>query len=339
MKKNFVYLVAALATTSLAITSCGNDADQPVASVSAPTKINLSASLGSSIKSMTRAENGLQSESMDFTNVGIYVYDEGYLEASDEYTGYANKTVKEFAAGENGQYTLTPNDSLYFPLNQDKSIDVYLYAPYTASPDLDTSDGKMEMTVSVLGDQNSNKDYIASDFLWGKTTAAYNKDGKVNVTLNHAHSKLVFKVLASEGYSLGKVTNISLAGITKKTVVNIADGSCKASTKSSDRGGIVVAEVDDPNDANKVAAFMAKFDKNSQGVACVIPAQTGVSASKITIEMDGKTATASLKDAVFQPGYQYTYTLTVVGTQIHPVCTITPWNDGGTTNIDITNWE
>lgn len=337
MKKNFVYLVAALATTSLAITSCGNDADQPNTSVSAPKEINLTASLGASVKNKTRAESGLQSESIDFTNVGIYVYDEGYLEASDDYTGYENATVKSFTFTEDEKFQLTPNDVMYFPLNQEKKIDVYLYAPYAEAPSLDTSAGKMEMTVSVSSDQNANEDYIASDFLYGKTTAAYNADGKVDVTLNHAHSKLVFKVLASEGYSLGKVTNISLAGITKKTVINIGTGDCKPSTKSSDRGGIVVAEPASESD-DDIAAFKEKIGKDG-GVACIIPAQTGVSASKITIEMDGKTAYASLKDVKFEPGNMYTYTLTVVGTQIIPRLTITPWVENAATNIDITNWE
>ena len=334
MKKNLVCLVAALATTSLAITSCGNDADQPITGVSTPTKINLAASLASS---MTRADYDLQTSSMDFTKIGVYAFEKGYVAPTQDWTGYQNFTVKEFTGNEDGvSYTLTTDSAMFFPLDQEKNIDVYLYAPYTSTPDLDTSDDKMEMTVTVNEDQSTNEGYLASDFLYGKKTAKYSQDGKVNVNLQHAHAKILIKVVPTEGFYVGKVTDISMVGVSVKTVVNLGTGSCTTSTERDDRLNILVGAPASTNDED-VAAFVKKI--NDEGVACVIPAQKGVSATKFKIVMDGKTAYANLKDVTFESGYQYNYTLTVVGSQIHAVCTITPWTDGGTKNINLSGWE
>jgi hypothetical protein len=274
---------------------------------------------------------------MDFTKVGVYAFEQGCVAPSQDWTGYQNFTVKEFTGNEDGEsFTLTTDSAMFFPLDQEKKIDVYLYAPYTSKPDLDTSDDKMEMTVTVNENQSTNDGYLASDFLYGKKTAAYNKEGKVNVSLKHAHAKILIKVVPTTGFYVGKVTEISMLGVSGKTVVDLATGNCTTSTDRDDRQDILVGKPASTTDED-VAAFVKKI--NDEGVACVIPAQKGLSATKFKIVMDGKTATASLKDVVFESGYQYNYTLTVVGSQIHAVCTITPWTDGGTKNIDLSGWE
>ena len=87
--------------------------------------------------------------------------------------------------------TWTPERAIYW--GEGKS-DVYAYYPYMEVEDID------EQLFSVATDQTVEGAYEASDFLWAKAEGVAQTDGAVSLTMNHAMSRLVVKIMAGEEY-------------------------------------------------------------------------------------------------------------------------------------------
>lgn len=337
MKKNFIYLVAALATSTLAFTSCGSDDEQPAVSPKALQQIDVTASLNGTKHAATRADSLLQStELVDWTTLGIYAFKSEKLDSVEGYAGYKNIAVKEFKAA-NNKFALTFDKSIYFPFDQ-SNVDVYLYAPRSAEPTVD--EGTMNMTFTVADDQTKNENYIASDFVYGKATAILsNNKGAVDVELKHALSKIIFKVTTDDGLSLAKLSQIKINEVKRSAKINLANDGYITLLKTKD--ALTVASVDATSDT-EMNALVAQVQK---GVAAILPPQD-MTSTTVSVTLNGKTATASLSEmgndeGKLEPGKVYTVKLKVKGDKVSvSVLAITDWVSGGQpTEIEISNFQ
>ena len=166
----------------------------------------------------------------------------------------------------------------------------------------------------------------------------------------HAMSKILFKVV-SNGVSPTNMTNISLKNVYTTTTIRmpqtIAGSAPYLSCGSAETNNVGVA-----TDLGDVKVWgttgtgdVTISDAQTYGVAAVIPPQTTSSESgseaKVSITVDGKTATADFSGLTFAPGYVYTYNLKLVGqTLIITLISITDWVSGGAAaDLNFDTWS
>lgn len=368
MKKNLVYLVAAMATASMAITSCGNDNEQVVNNAPAgPQQVGISAYLsgattGAEVR--TRAADDLQStEFADWNTVGIYVYKTGITAPTTDYAGYQNISISDKTRNDDGEFTkweLATEKGIYFPFDQ-SDVDVYLYSPKQAEPQFQAN--SMKMAFTVKDDQFADEDYLASDFVCGNATATMNVDetdpeavenrGKVDVELKHALTKIIFMLDVADGVTLGNISKIWMTNIQRSCYVNLNGGQVILNSSSS-KDNLTIAkfvavndeDYDYDSDAVKAAndqVYAALAAKAKAGLAVILPAQkmtVSTNQPQIKITMAGKTATADLKLGQLTAGKCYTVKLKVEANQVTvSAVAITDWTDGGTTELNMSKFE
>lgn len=345
MKRKSIYLFAALATATFSLSSCSND--DSAESVNSPAELKITAEMYPAIEVNTRAAYDIQSTTpANFTNIGIYVWYTGCKgpraagSGQVPYPGYENDQVASASAS--SPYVLTPttNPIMYFPIDN-ADVDVYLYAPYNASP----TQTAMCMDHTVAADQSLTAGYLASDFIYGKATAHYNvaPAKEAQVTMYHAMSKIIF-IVANNGVSPTNMSEISLNNVNTKTTINMpvsigASLTCGSSATDN------VAEATVPGNikvwGTSGADAVSVADAQSTGVAAVIPPQTTGATSVVSVTVDGKTATADFKNKTLEPGKVYTYNLKLIGqTLVIKLLSITNWVSGGAAaDLDFDTWS
>lgn len=327
MKKNYFCLLA-LATALLQLSSCSSSDDPKTPdSNTGPAELKISANMQMSVaQARTRGAYNLQGTTLnDMTNIGIYAWKTGETAPVTSYAGYANNKVDSYT-GASAPYTLSPTTPIYFPVDN-SDIDVYLYAPYNASP---TVDGDMVMNFSIQSDQSTDANYILSDYLFGKATAVYNGavspavNKRADVTMYHALSKIILKIEAPVGVSVAGLTNLKITSVKPDTQIRMANGSAADMTVGSDPTDHLAIASGTPGDV--IVTTATGFDPavaNTNGYAAIIPPQSMTSMG-ISITVDGKTATGSLSGGLnygagptnittFDPSKVYTITLKVSG--------------------------
>lgn len=328
MKKNYFCLLA-LATALLQLSSCSSSDDPNTPdSNTGPAELKITANMQVSVsQAQTRGAYNLQGTTLnDMENIGIYAWKKGQTAPVTSYAGYANNKVASYT-GASAPYTLSPTTPIYFPVDN-SDIDVYLYAPYNASP---TVDDDMVMNFSIQSDQSTDANYILSDYLFGKATAV--NDGAVlpavnkraDVTMYHALSKIILKIEAPVGVSVAGLSNLMITNVKPDTQIRMANGSAADMTVGSDPTDDHLAEASGtPGDV--IVTTGTDFDPTvakNNGYAAIIPPQLMTSMG-ISITVDGKTATASLASGLnygagptnittFDPSKVYTITLKVSG--------------------------
>lgn len=352
MKSKRFWLLASMAAVVFGLPSCSSDSDTTESNNSvSPAELKITASMMPSIEVTTRAAYDLQGTTPEvFTDIGIYVWYTGCTAAkasAPAYAGYANDRVASYtdeSGTGNGPFTLTPttNTTMYFPVNN-ADVDVYLYAPYKSTP----TQTNMCMEHTVAADQSLTAGYLDSDFIYGKATADYDAltDPKIaKVTMHHAMSKIIF-IVDENGVFPTNMTDISIKNVYTKTTINMpvavgANLTCGSGSttynvdEASVLGNIKVWD----NNAGIGAVSVA--DTQTNGVAAVLPPQTTDASAKVSVTVDGKTATANFNGITVNPGYVYTYTLTLTGqTLVIKLISITDWVNGGSGTLDFNNWS
>lgn len=334
MERKNVFLTAAMAA-ALTIVSCSND--ESASLPQSPAELKISASMVPSLEVNTRAGYDLQSQSLeDFTKIGIYVWytgETGAKASAPAYAGYENDKVASYSG--TGPYDLTPTSTMYFPVNN-ADVDVYLYAPYKDTP----TQTAMCMDHTVSTDQSLTADYVASDFIYGKAIADYDAlsdPKKAKVTMYHAMSKIIFKVV-NNGVDPNNMTEITLNNMFTKTTIRMPQNinntapylTCGSNSTDNVDLANTLADIKVWGTTGTGAVPVA--DTQTNGVACVVPPQTTSTSPKaeVSIKVDGKTATADFSGKNLAPGYVYTYNLNLVGqTLTITLVSITNWESGG----------
>lgn len=303
MKKNRFYLLAAMATAVISLSSCIYDdevATAPSTSFNSDEEVQITATMQGINAGNTRAAYNLQSDNLNsWTNAGIYVFKTGATKAvaaSTGVTGYAGynnlqvtgttpTTVSDPPATTNITLSTDPT-KLYFPVDN-TDVDAYVYAPYAAANKAD--DIVKAMPVTVADDQTQDASYIASDFIYGKATASYTGNKTASVTMYHAMTKMTFKIVdAANGTNAAGITEIKLTNVFKSATVDMSAAVVASPTAATDpylnngsnvnvtttttgtRGDVIVAAYDP---SGSTAAHTTNFytTAKNNGVSAVIP--------------------------------------------------------------------
>lgn len=196
--------------------------------------------------------------------------------------------------------------------------DVYAYYPYMAVEDVDAQ------PFAVALDQTVEGAYEASDLLWAKAEGVAQSDGAVSLTMNHAMSRLVVKIMAGEDYvgSLPKDATVHLHSTVTDARLSLANGSV----------------VKDPySGAKSIKMRNLGIHTFAEGDAVVYEAivvPQMLETSVPLLEINSKSVSYLLEDMFnFKPGVSYTYT-TVLNTSTTAIkveigCEIEDWNNIG----------
>lgn len=280
-----------------------------------PQVIQISATMDTG--AATRAGTALQSTALSFDasrKAGVYVYKNTKTAITDSY-GYENNQVTALAA--DGTLTTT---AMFYP-QDGGAIDAYVYAPYVS-----TGASLAAMPFTINGNQSSDANYLASDFVFGKT-ANVSTGNAAEVTLNHALSKIIVNVTAGTGSpSLTGLSGIQLTGINTKATINMTTAFNntrpyvnKSAVTSNTTGNVTVSS------------------GTTTTAACIIPPQTTPAGAKISLTIDEATKTADINGQEFEPGKVYTIAVTLNLNAITvKVTSIEDWATGTTINKAIT---
>ena len=353
-------MIAALATAMAGFTSCSND---DVDQATGPAELKISASLEPSV-SLTRAAYNLQGNTLygtstapgtpDYTRIGIFVWYTTKTTSDTKYAGYYNvQATGGSTITSSTDIKLSTSTPLYFPVDN-SNVDVYLYAPYTGSTSSSPVNTSMQyVDFTVAADQSDDADYIASDFLYGKATAVYAStpaaatDKIASVTMYHAMSKIILKVVPADGVSVTGLSELKLTGVNRKTTINMSVDPSTSMTLSTGQVGTATA-VTGATDVT-IATSYVPGTTNTNGVAAIIPPQALTSLG-ISAKIDGKTATKSLNGlqngttpiTAFEPGKVYTITLNVKGSVLEvryvEIQDWVPGNSSGS-SLDLDTWS
>ena len=178
--------------------------------------------------------------------------------------------------------------------------DFYCYYPYASN-----ISNVEAYPFAVKADQSSVANYKASDFLWGKTTGVAPTKDAVGITVKHAMSNVIVKLVAGNGYTAEDMASASVAicGLKTNSTINLASG-------------VVTATGD--------VAEITPMVENDYRRALVVP-QSVSNADLIKVTIGDKVYTLN-QSIEFKSGKQHTCTLTVERT-----------NQG--INIGIDGWE
>ena len=161
----------------------------------------------------------------------------------------------------------------------------------------------------------------------------------------HAMSKIIFNVV-NDGVDPTNMTNISISNINTKTTINmpqaIANAAPYLSCGSNATNNVAVASVPATITVWGTTGTGAVSAANTaNGVAVIVPPQTTDANSKVSITVDGKTATANFNNITLAPGYVYTYNLKLKGQSLTiTLVSITDWESGGAAqDLDFDSWS
>lgn len=178
----------------------------------------------------------------------------------------------------------TPDEEIYWENDKTKA-DFYSYYPYTSAISNVTAH-----PLSVKTDQNTEENYKASDFLWGKTAGITPTKDAVNILVKHVMSNLIIKLVAGDGYKDEDLTlaNIAISGLKTKATIDLTNGNVIATGAAAD---------------------ISPRKESAQYRALVVPQSvTNIDLIKITIGDN----TYMLKQSInFASNRQYTSTITI----------------------------
>ena len=240
------------------------------------------------------ATNITRATDTEFENgdkVGIYVVNEpNALKASGNHADNIGFTYS-------GSWsTSTP---IYWK-DETTKADFYCYHPYASG-----ITNIEAYPFAVKADQSSVTNYKASDFLWGKTAGVPPTKDAVGITVKHAMSNIIVKLVPGNGYTAEDMAkaSVKVCGLKTNSTINLATGVVTATGDAE--------EITPMNESNQLRAL-------------VVPQSvTDTDLIKVTIGDKVYTLNQSIE---FKSGKQHTCTLTIERT-----------NQG--INIGIGGWE
>lgn len=214
-----------------------------------------------------------------------------------------NADNKQHATTGGNAFAPATGHEVYYPINGN-SVDFIAYYPYVAEQALSTA---YPVNVATQTSQ------AAIDLLWAKTAGKNKTSGTVALTFDHKLSKLIIKTVAGVGLTATDLANLT---VTAKGMNTEAPFDLKTGTLGTAAASAAIAP--------------AVVTKGSQYEAVVLPA-VFAAAGSLTMEFALNNAESEVfvwecpANEAFEPGKEYTYTMTISRTGVSFTCTINPW--------------
>lgn len=341
-----------LAVAASALSACSFDNRELEYGTDSPVAFGVTTSLGvtSTVTRGGGATADLQSTQLNESSTpAVYVVKHSTSSPTYDNHNYANIEVHPTPSVSGNSMdlmnttTTTSKQFFYFP--QDKtSVDVYVYAPRK-----DTSPSLTAMPISVQPDQSTDANYLASDFVFGKTSEVAYNTSTVSVQLYHALSKL--KLIIKDAQNEQNVTGIKkiTLGTNESKILLDANVNLDGTVTENKTGDILnhVSMTSSSNETNDAVVttkssgsegIITFFEDNSAWTAnkepiAVIPPQV-LTNKTFTIDFGGDSNkyTGTFGDLTLAAATEYTITITLnQGTLDITTVSIAPWATGADT--------
>ena len=245
--------------------------------------------------------------------IGIFMVNKGLTTIAEQAEN------KQFTTTGSSTFTAVPGDEIYYPMEETDKVDFIAYYPYASGNVLTTP---IDVTIGLQTNQP------AFDLLWTKADnggTGYDKNTHKNTNVelkfDHKLSKIVMNVKAE--------TNTGITAGDFATATVVINGMYTKNTFDLATGALGVAHTTAAITPRKLgtepSGFLATYD------AIVMP-YSSYAANEVTVvfTVGGNPYTWTLKaaDAVFAPGNEYTYAVTLTKTKVLVEGTINPWIGG-----------
>ena len=216
MKKYFI-----LAAAAAMFAACSNDND-PAQGETQNERTPLKVGTVTGSTTMRSPSTGLQDDAVayDKTTIGLYILQEG--KTSSQSVDYEKFNLQSSSLTQNSpasKYTLFNYSSLYYPDSKTQGIDIYAYAPYSASAP--ATDITTALTLTTPTTQTYDDDFYAADFLWGCVGAGTASDAQTLITGAYTSSPAVSATISAEKAADAKTA--STAGYYNDGASNFTD--------------------------------------------------------------------------------------------------------------------
>ena len=328
MKKYFI-----LAAAALMLGSCSNSSDEGGKAVTNPTDntFRLKSTVAGSKAGSTRAD-GTDIQTSNIENgQSVFATFTTTLAAGD-CANWSNATTTTGTYTADGSGNLT-GASVKWPCTTagTETVSITAWAPATAVPS----------TWSVKTDQTAKADYLASDLLYGTSSAITHDDIANPVTINFEHKLAKINVKIAGGSKAGG-TELATSDLTNATIV-FAEGTNVATpvaylVTDATIAGSTVTKGSTKSAITVTTAYNATEFASAVIIPQVIEAASTTDADKkilFSVTLPGDLSkTYQYKIAAnkeFKAGYEYTYNITIRGDQNTIILTeqIAKWTDGG----------
>lgn len=194
MKKYFI-----LAAAAAMFAACSNDNDPSQGETqNERTPLKIGTVTGST--TMRSPSTGLQDDAVayDKTTIGLYILQQGTT--TSQSVDYEKFNLQSSTLTQNtpaSKYTLfNYSSSLYYPDSKTQGIDIYAYAPYSASAP--ASDVTTAFTLTTPTTQTYDDDFYAADFLWGCVGNGTASDAQTLISGAYTTSPAVNATISAE---------------------------------------------------------------------------------------------------------------------------------------------
>ena len=355
--KKYLTIVA----TAILIASCSSDTELNKATNLVPIQLGTTMQVTST---RSNVQNLQATELTDGASVGVYIYLNGKTETTSNY-GYKNlaytaqnPTTLPTGVTPGDLALVTATDQPYFPDDKSKTLDIYAFSPrtiYTSTAELNTLTA--QDVFSTKADQTSDANYIASDFVWGKTASAVTNAnvaaGKIEIPLYHMLSKVNVNIAPGTGMegsstdvlsklhgvkvTLNKVKLDGTVNFTTGAVTVRADNAGTSYTNTPT--GVVLTSATDKAKKTTFTESSKTYDACTSS-AIIIPQTLAKGTDTdpfLEISIPNGTSTPSVykvkltSDITLDPKKVYTFNIIVNAQSLSLTTTITDWATGTTT--------
>ena len=313
MKQRFFIMAAA----ALTLAACGNDKNMGTADglVEARITAGLSAPATRAIGTNWNADR-----------IGVWVKD---APASDMETLYRNVLYTTTSTGATAEFTAATGEGIFFQ-DETETVTFAAYAPYQESTDnatLPGENGKVEVNTEINNTEALQEDI---DFLFAEGATATRANNTVTFTNNiggadysfhhkMAQLNVVFQVSTTDGFAANQIfgASFNLGGLAHKGTFNVTDGTTALTGEPSDSWDISGCKYTDATTMRTYSLILLPQDLSGKPL-------------NVAVGIDGQTYyNSDVINPNLEPGYTYTYTITVKKTGLEVSgCTITDWNPG-----------
>lgn len=201
---------------------------------------------------------------------------------------------------------LTPASTQYFPTGSD--IKAYAYYPHNASA---------TFTVAANQDQTATgvANYLASDLMYASNNALTR--GIANtLEFHHLMSKIVVILKPDDGFSS---TDLATTTVTLGTTAT-GEGIITAATFDKTTGTLTAGST------REQMTLTTSTSTDVKNAAIVVPQNMEGKKINVTMEGFGTLSYVIADDTTFEPGKEYTYTITVMKKALSVTATISNWS-------------
>lgn len=321
MKKNRLFLIAALATATFTLSSCINDEYDP--------SIVRLAVNGLGSDGLTRAaetDNLQNTQFMSGVGIRVEAYETGATTSYSQATYTTTNTVGSVA----GSITLSDGGNpIYYPAN--KNVDICAFYPSTV-----VSTPTPTATFTVNADQTTTNvaNYRSSDLMYATKASNLAKGSTHGLTFNHALSQVLVNLIPGDGLVIGdltsNVTSVKINGTQPTANLTFAvDGS-------SIPTGVVTAAATGATSDIEIKGGVNTAGTQTSNIGIIVPQTVAASTTLFTITYittAPSTTTQYTWDTAaaitFEPGKQYVFNFTLnLGGLVLESIAITDWLAG-----------